>query len=419
MNRAPETKSFRRRLFEVLEISAIDDKVATAVDGFMIVLIVLNVAVVMFETSQPIFREYRELFRAFDIFTVVCFTAEYLARVWVSDLHVQYPRNKPWRARLRYMTTPYAIIDLVAILPFFLGFLWDLRILRVFRLVRLLKLFRYSPALATLGRVLHSERRALMAAGVIMMGLMVFSATIMYYLEHDAQPDVFASVPHAMWWAAVTLTTIGYGDMAPVTTPGRMFGGVVAVMGLGMFALPVGIIASGFANEIRQRDFNVSKDLLGRVPVFAQLEATPLNQVALLLKARIFSPADVIVRAGDHADCMFFILSGEVEAVSGAKRTRLHAGDFFGEVGLLTEQRRTFTATAHSRCQLMVLQKTDFLHMISEHPEVGRTILNLALERLDIVNQRDGTQLHERDVARTRRAIERALQRLEPELPAP
>jgi voltage-gated potassium channel len=412
MSARSETKKFRRRLFEILEISAIDDPVATAVDVFIIVMIVLNVAVVVFETSAPLAQEYRGLFRAFDIFTIICFTIEYLARVWVSDLHVHYPRNRPWRARLRYMGTPYAIIDLVAILPFYLGLYWDMRFLRIFRLIRLLKLFRYSPALATLGRVLHAERRALIASGLIMMGLMVFAATIMYYLEHEAQPEVFSSIPHAMWWAAITLTTVGYGDMVPVTTAGRMFGGAVAVMGLGMFALPVGIIASGFATEIRQRDFIVNKDVLGQVPVFAELGALPLSRMALLLKARIFGPSDVIVRHGEHADCMYFILSGEVEIAAGARRTRLGSGDFFGELGLITELRRGFTATARSRCQVMVLQKTDFLHLITESPDVGRTILRLASDRLGAVDAKGEMLLDERDVARMRRAIDRALQQI-------
>jgi voltage-gated potassium channel len=413
MTSRSETKKIRRRLFEILEISAIDDKVSTWFDGFMIVMIVLNVAVVVFETSQPLYAEYKTLFRVFDLFTIAVFTVEYIARVWVADLHVHYPRNKPWRARLRYMLSPYALIDLIAILPFYLGFYWDLRILRLFRLVRLFKLFRYSPALATLGRVFYAERRALMAAGVIMVGLMVFSATVIYYLEHEAQPHVFASIPHSMWWAMATLTTVGYGDMAPVTTLGRTFGGMVMVCGLGMFALPVGIIASGFAAKIRQREFIVNKDVLRQVPVFADLGAGPLSRMALLLKARIFGPSDVVVRNGEHADCMYFILSGEMEIAAGSRRTRLRAGDFFGELGLISEQRRSFTATARSRCQLMVLQKTDFLHLITEIPEIGRTILRLASDRLGAVDANGKALLDEKDIARTRRAIERAIRQLD------
>lgn len=408
---ASATKKFRRRLFEILEISAIDDPIATAFDTIIIVMIVLNVAAVVMETYQPVYAEYQTLFHAFDLVTIVVFTAEYLARVWVADLHLEYPRNHPWRARLRYMGTPYAVIDLIAILPFYLGLYWDLRILRVFRLVRLLKLFRYSPALATLGRVFHAERRALLAAGLIVIGLMVFAATIIYYLEHDAQPELFASIPHCMWWSITTLTTVGYGDMVPITTAGRVFGGLVMMCGLGMFALPVGIIASGFATEIRNRDFNVNKELLGQVPVFAELGAQPLQRIALMLRARIFKPSDVIVRRGEHADCMFFILSGEVEIASGHRRDRLRGGDFFGEMGLITEQKREFTATARSRCQLMLLQKTDFLHLITDNPDIGRSILRLASERL--ASRGDGgTVADEQDMARTRRAIERALQEL-------
>ncbi|MGE0667920.1 MAG: cyclic nucleotide-gated ion channel [Sphingomonadales bacterium] len=405
-----DRKKFRRRLFEILEISAMDDTVATIFDTFIITMIVLNVAVVVLETSEPLYGDYKMLFQAFDVFTIVVFTIEYLARVWVADLHLQYPRNKPWRARLHYMMTPYALIDLIAILPFYLGIYWDLRILRVFRMVRLLKLFRYSPALATLGRVFYAERRALLAAGIIVLGLVVFSATIIYYLEHEAQPQVFASISHCMWWAITTLTTVGYGDMVPITTAGRMFGGFVMICGLGMFALPVGIIASGFATEIRNREFIVNKELLGQVSVFSELGPQPLSRIALLLRARIFNPSDIIVRRGEHADCMFFILSGEVEIASGARHNRLRTGDFFGELGLITEKARAFTATARSRCQLMVLQKTDFLHLVTENPEIGRSILRLASERL--VDADEHTEVMEEDIARTRRAIERALQEL-------
>jgi len=412
MKPPPETRKFRRRLFEILEISAIDDNVSTAFDYFIVGMILLNVAAVVFETSPQIYVGNEALFRAFDLFSIAVFTIEYAARVWVSDMHLHYPRNRPWRARLRYILSPYGLIDLLAILPFYLGLYLDLRILRVFRLVRLFKLFRYSPALATLGRVFYAERRALLAAAVIMLGLMVFSATIIYYLEHGAQPNVFASIPHSMWWAVATLTTVGYGDMAPITTPGRILGGFVMVCGLGMFALPVGIIASGFAAEIRQREFIVNKDVLGQVPVFADLGPLPLTRVAALLKARIFSPRDVIARRGDEADSMFIILSGEVEIATDQQRTNMGSGDFFGELGLLSDRRRNFTATARSRCQLMLLQKSDFLHLITESPDIGRTILRIASDRLGAVGADGESLLDEREIARSRRAIERAMQQL-------
>ncbi|MEN3976643.1 cyclic nucleotide-gated ion channel [Emcibacter sp. SYSU 3D8] len=402
----------RRRLFEILEISAMDDKVSSIFDAFIITMIVLNVALVVFETSEPLFSQYKTVFHAFDLFTIGVFTIEYLARIWVSDMHGHYPRNKPWRARLRYIVSPYALIDLVAILPFYLGLYWDLRILRLFRLVRLLKLFRYSPALATLGRVFYSERRGLLAAGIIMVGLMVVAATIIYYLEHDAQPAVFASIPHAMWWAVATLTTVGYGDMTPITTEGRMFGGFMMICGLGMFALPVGILASGFATEIRQREFVVNKDVLGQIPVFSSLGPLPLSRIASLLKARIFNVSDVITRAGDYADSMFIVLSGEVEVATEYQRVRMTSGEFFGELGLLVDKERNFTATARSRCQLMMLQKADFLHLIGQSPDIGRVILEQASARLGAVGADGEALLDEEEIARSRRAIDRALNQL-------
>ncbi len=412
MKRPPEARKFRRRLFEILEISAIDDTVSTVFDYFIVGMIVLNVAAVVLETSPQVYTGNEALFRAFDLFTIAVFTIEYAARVWVSDMHLHYPRNKPWRARLRYILSPYGLIDLIAILPFYLGLYLDLRLLRVFRLVRLFKLFRYSPAMSTLGRVFYAERRALLAAGVIMIGLMIFSATIMFHLEHEAQPEVFASIPHAMWWSIVTLATVGYGDMVPITTLGRVFGGFVVVSGLGMFALPVGIIASGFASEIRQRDFIVNKDVLGQVPVFAPLGPLPLSRVAALLKARIYAPKDVIARRGDDADGMYIILSGEVQIAADHQRINLGSGDFFGELGLLSDRRRSFTATARSRCQLMMLQRADFLHLISESPDIGRMILQIASDRLGSMGADGESLLDEREIARARSAIERAMQQL-------
>lgn len=404
---------FRRRLFEILEIGAIDDVTARVFDGFMVALILLNVAAVVLETSEPFLQRHDGWLKGFEIFTVVVFTLEYAARLWVSDFHAHYPRNRPWKARLRYMLSPYALIDLAAILPFYLGFYPDLRVLRVFRLVRMLKLVRYSPALGTLGRVFYEERRALMAAGLIMLGLIVLSATVIYYLERAAQPTVFTSIPKSMWWAISTLTTVGYGDMTPVTPAGQVFGGLVMIFGLGVYALPVGIIASGFAAEIRRRDFVVTQDVLSRVPVFAELGPFALAKIAALLKARIFQPGDVVIKHGDYADSMCFILTGSVEIRSGSRHFRLGPGDFFGEIGLLTERRRTFTATAQLPSQIMMLEKGDFLHLIHANPDIGRTILQLASDRIGAIGPDGEALLSEAEIARARRAISQAMEQLD------
>jgi voltage-gated potassium channel len=153
------------------------------------------------------------------------------------------------------MLTPIALVDLIAILPFYLGLLvpMDLRFLRVLRLLRLFKLTRYSPALGALLDVIHNEAETLMAAFVVLLTMLVISAGGIYLLEGDLQPDTFGSIPDSMWWAIVTLTTVGYGDVVPITPAGRLFGGLIGLIGIGMIALPAAILASGFAENIHER----------------------------------------------------------------------------------------------------------------------------------------------------------------------
>ena len=168
---------------------------------------------------------YAPLFRAFEVFSVTIFTIEYGLRIWTAVEMPFLARMRPWRARLHLATRGYLIIDLLAILPFYLGGLLglDLRVLRVLRLLRFFKLSRYSPAMHTLLRVLHNERRSLMGAGLLLTAALLLSATGMYYIEGATQPDKFGSVPQAAYWAMTTLTTVGYGDVAPVTPLGKLW----------------------------------------------------------------------------------------------------------------------------------------------------------------------------------------------------
>lgn len=185
---------------------------------------------------------------AFNLFSVFVFSLEYVLRVWSAVDIPMLSRLPPWRARLRFALRPIKLIDLMAVLPWYLQWFIpvDLRFLRVLRLLRLLKLARYSPALQTLGRVLADEYRALLGALLVMLVLLLFASTAIYFLDREAQPDKFGSVPASAWWALTTLTTVGYGDAVPVTPWGRVFGGVVMLLGVGMFALPIAIIATGF-----------------------------------------------------------------------------------------------------------------------------------------------------------------------------
>ena len=376
--------TWRQRLYRILEAGNPDEPIGMLVDRLMVILIVANVAAVTFETVESLHEEYRYAFHLFEVISVLIFTVEYLARLWVAPEHLPYSRMPAWRARLRYMGEPYAIIDILSFAPFWIALLFpgmDLRVLRVLRLLRLLKLARYSPALASLGRVIAQERRALGAAVFIMAVLLILGSTAMYHLERHAQPDKFASIPDAMWWSIAALTTVGFGDVVPITPAGKVIGGVIMVLGLGMFALPVGIIASGFASEIHRREFVVSWGMVARVPLFAKLDAVAVSRVAQLLRSRVAQPGSLITRAGMPADAMFFIAGGEVEVMVQPSPITLQEGDFFGEVGLLQHSVRTATVRAMTEVRLLVLEVDDFHRLMSEDDSLRKAVEAIAAER--------------------------------------
>src|SRR5438128_12167184 len=180
-------------------------------------------------------------------------------------------------------------------------------------MVRFLKLARYSPAMRSLLDALYNERRALFGCFVILLGATLVAASIMHVIEGHVQPDKFGTIPDAMWWAIVTLGTIGYGDVVPVTALGRVVAGVTIFGGLIMIALPVGIIATAFAEEIHRRDFMVTWGMVARVPLFAELNAGEIADVMRLMRAQTVEPGDVIVRRGEIAHSMYFVAAGEVE----------------------------------------------------------------------------------------------------------
>lgn len=247
--------SLRNRTAEVLKRDFRKDRLGTIVNVSLIVLILLNVIAIIFESVDTVYARHERAFWYLEVFSVAAFTVEYLARVWSSIDLKGASDSSPVRGRIRYMLTPLALVDLIAILPFYLSFYvtLDLRFLRCLRLLRLFKLARYSPALSALLDVIQKEAAALLAALVVLLILLVMSAVGIYMVESDVQPDAFGSIPGAMWWAIATLTTVGYGDVVPVTNAGKVLGGVIGLLGIGMIALPAAIMASGFAENIRSR----------------------------------------------------------------------------------------------------------------------------------------------------------------------
>lgn len=376
-----QPRTLRRRVYEILEVGHGDDLMSRLVDGFLIVMIVTNVAALCIETVPHIERDYGHWLHYFDLFSVGVFTIEYLSRLWIAVEVPFLSRMPAWRARLSFARRPYQVIDLLAILPFYLGHLFglDLRVLRVFRLLRFLKLSRYSPAMHTLIRVLTSEAHALTGAGILFVTAVLFASTGIYYIEHQVQPDKFGSIPEAMWWAVATLTTVGYGDVAPVTAAGRFFGGIVMVAGLCILALPVAIISTGFAQEMGRRNFVVTWSLMARVPILAELEATQIEALMPLLHALTLPPHFEVASHGRRGDAMYFIASGRVGMnTPSGKRMYFETGDFFGMLSPQDKDMTGINFVTATKCRLLKLYGEDFHRVEIANPEVATRIRRLA-----------------------------------------
>lgn len=215
-------------------------------------LIILNILAVLLETEEQIGATYKQVFNIFELFSVLIFSIEYITRMWVSDLRPQYQRSNG--GRVRYFFSPMALVDLLAIAPFFLSMAGiDLRILRIVRMMRILKFTRYTNAMNILGDAIRSRKDELVLTLITMVFLLLIFGTLIYFVEHEAQPEAFSSIPASLWWAVVTLTTIGYGDVYPITMAGKIIAGISAIFGIGMIALPGGIIASALIENSKNK----------------------------------------------------------------------------------------------------------------------------------------------------------------------
>lgn len=249
----PNLAHLRHQLYDIVQNIEYDSGISRAFEYFLIALILGNVAAVIASSVDELYQQYQRWFDWFEYFSLLVFSVEYATRLWVvaeSD-----PKTPPNKNRLNWLKSPSAMVDLAAILPAYLNFFVpiDLRFLIVLRLLRLFKLNRYFSALRILLRVIAREKESFKAVIFILLILIVLAASGIYLAEKDAQPDAFGSIPHSMWWAVVTLTTVGYGDVTPMTTAGKLLGAVITILGVGLAALPAGILASGLANELNQR----------------------------------------------------------------------------------------------------------------------------------------------------------------------
>ena len=347
----------------------------------MATLIILNVIAFSIETVPEIRQRHALFFKLFDLISILIFTVEYAARMWVCTEHPPLMGMSKLKARLKFARSPFMVVDLLAIAPYYLSFLFaiDLRVLRIFRLLRFFKLARYSPAFNTMLRVLTRERSALMGVGIVMLGLIIISASMLYLVEGRTPNSEFATVPQAMWWAVATLTTVGYGDVTPVTAAGKFIAGIVMISGLGFFALPIGIIASGFMEEFRRKEFVVTWGMAARASVFHSLNSREIADILTVLKARTAPPGSVIAVDGEQPGALFMIGSGEVEIRDmdrpQIKPVKLDEGEFWGARSLLTGEQAE-TAVAVTTCDLIVLDQDDFKILARNHPRLYQHLLS-------------------------------------------
>ena len=378
--------TWRHRAYEILEHGPVGDRSMRLVSGLLILLVLINIAAVVLESVPRYELAYGGIFVAIEMVSLVVFTVEYLLRIWGAAEHAHHPDLQPLRARWNYISSTNGLIDLVSVLPFWLAFVApsEFRIVLLFRFVRFLKLTRYSPALRSLLEALYSERRALFGCVVILAGATLVTAVFIHLAERGVQPEKFGTIPDAMWWSIVTLGTIGYGDVVPVTPLGKMIGAVTILCGLVMIALPVGIIATAFSEQIHRRDFVVTWGMVARVPLFAGLDAAAIADIMRLLRAQTVDAGDVIVRRGDIAHSMYFIAGGKVDIALSGRHVSLGVGHFFGEIAVLRRARRSATATATARTNLLVLDASDFHMLMERDKRIAERVHAVVRERVGL-----------------------------------
>ena len=306
------------------------------------------------------------------------FLVEYVVRLWVAPEAPTGIRQSDSAARLRWAASAHGIIALLALVPAVAIASGNAKVgtdaAGVFCLLWILKLALHAPAMGTLGRVISNERATLASILIVFFIVLVSAATATHLLEGHIQPDKFGSLPDALWWAVVTLTTTGYGDVVPMTAGGKVIGAVVMVSGIAVLALMTGVLASGFAEEEKRREYIRVWEQVVRVPMFTALGIVTLSEIVGKLRTRYYPARINVVRHGDPGDSMFFISAGEVEVRLPHGSVKLGQGSFFGEMALLERQPRNATVATTKPTTLLVLYASDFYQIASRIPSLTEAV---------------------------------------------
>ncbi len=307
------------------------------------------------------------------------FLVEYVARLWVAPELPHMADMSPLVARLRWAGSLPGLIGLLAIMPAILlagGYsIAGTDAASIFCILWIMKLGLHAPAFGTLARVISNERAPIASVLIVFAILLMSAATGAHIVERDGQPQQFGSLPNAMWWAVVTLTTTGYGDVVPLTAMGRIIGSLLMISGIAVLALMTGVLATGFAQEERRREYLRVWDQVTRVPIFASLGVVTLSEIVGKLRTRYYPARVTVLRRGDPGDSMFFISSGEVEVrLPTGGTVRLGDGAFFGEMSLLNRQPRAATIATTTPTTLLVLYASDFYEIASHIPALAEAV---------------------------------------------
>jgi voltage-gated potassium channel len=354
-------------------------------------MVVLGVGALVLATVPNISADYRAALDAVFYVALAFFAAEYLCRLYVVPEAPWSHQGRRWRDRLHWSMTLQGLVGLCStwVVGIAAAFSPDAASVRLACVTWLFKFVPYSEGLSLLGRVIADARSTLVSVLLAFIIVLLSAGTLAYLVERDVQPETFGSVPTALWWAVVTLTTTGYGDAVPVTLAGRLLGGCVMICGIALFALWAGILANGFAEELKRRDLQRTWDLVTKVPLFNAVGAETISEVTRLLRPRDVPEGAVVVRRGEPGDCMYFVVSGEIEIRIPPKPVRLGAGAFFGEIALITGEPRTATVVASRSSVMLVLHVTDFRHLAARRPELMAAIAEESSRRVAHNNAAD------------------------------
>jgi voltage-gated potassium channel len=369
--------TLRSRIYGLLDPRS-HGHAARRVRALETLLILIGITSVSVGTVDGIAPAVRTVAATITGIMATLFFAEYLVRLWIAPENPRFHSVTEARSRLRWMVSAEGVIDLLAVIPALAVASGGARLgaesASVFVLLWVLKLATHAPGVGLIARVFHNERSALAAAAALFVIVLFSAATIAYWLEGDRQPEHFGSIPAALWWAMVTLTTTGYGDVVPQSATGRVIGGLVMLCGILVLALLAGILATGFAEEVRRREFARIWELVARVPFFADVGAMAISDIVGRLRSRSYPAGATVVRKGAAGDSMFFIVAGEVEVRIGPRTRGLRDGDFFGEMALLDRKPRSADVVTVTPCTLLVLDVADFYQVASQQPALVAAI---------------------------------------------